>query len=419
MTSETDDETSQPPPDLDFATLAPKTWREWRDRLPEAHQDAKLLAMWRYADRTDFAGRKLADNNVFRFDLRKALNAELEEQEKQPWRHRQWSYLESKYWEERRSKLESARFRPESIDDLAKLGPMDYLIHGLIPAGQAFLLFGPRKAGKTFLAIDMGLCIATGRDWHDRAVKKGKVLHVIAEGNKAAIGNRVTAWLDANAKDPAERAALAEDIRAHWRLIGSPVYVDNEATLAEFLQTIGDGWSLVIIDPLLRAMSGDTNAQRDMSAFIAAFDAIRLATGGACLIVHHSGKDESKGPLGSIALEAAVDGAARFTKDGGRHTLQVTLMRDAPDKQPALVFELVSSPIDFEAGIELAALRLVTAKVGLLEAIKGTDNPTADSLASSMGVDRATVFRRLKVARASGLVDMDRIKLTPKGLETE
>jgi hypothetical protein len=207
---------------------------------------------------------------------------------------------------------------------------------------------------------------------------------------------------------------LLAEIRKNWLYVGQGVPIDQPEALAEFLRAHPGEWSLVVIDPLLRAMTGDTNAQKDMSAFIAAFDWIRQTTGAAVLIVHHSGKDESKGALGSIALEAAVDGAARFTKDGLRHTLQVTLMRDAP-----LVFDRESVAIDLEGGIESAALRLVKDKgAALLAAIRAADKPTAESLAASMGVDRATVFRRLKAARNEGLVAEDGIKLTANGLET-
>ena len=212
---------------------------------------------------------------------------------------------------------------------------------------------------------------------------------------------------------------MLAEIRKNWLYVGQGVLIDQPEALAEFLRAHPGEWSLVVIDPLLRAMTGDTNAQKDMSAFIAAFDWIRQTTGAAVLIVHHSGKDESKGALGSIALEAAVDGAARFTKDGLRHTLQVTLMRDAPDNVPPLVFDRESVAIDLEGGIESAALRLVKDKgAALLAAIRAADKPTAESLAASMGVDRATVFRRLKAARNEGLVAEDGIKLTAKGLET-
>src|SRR5215471_1642501 len=106
MTNETTGESSQYPADL--ATLAPQTWREWRDRLPENREDEKLAALLRFAIRTDFAqmpeGYGSDDwepdpNNANLLDtlndtLRHVLNAELgtdnEGEARQPWRRWHW-----------------------------------------------------------------------------------------------------------------------------------------------------------------------------------------------------------------------------------------------------------------------------------------------------------------------------------------
>jgi len=416
MRNETNDDSSQYPADL--ATLAPQTWREWRDRLPENREDEKLAAMLRYAARTDFVG--VRPNDFWEISwgpLRQAVNAEINDGEREPWRSRHWMTVSCRVEESLRNELKASRYAPQSMDDLDDLGPMEYLIAGLLPAGQAFLLYGPRKAGKTFAAIDLGLCIATGRAWHGRAVKAGKVLHVVAEGNRAAIANRVKAWIAVNGKDNADREALATLVSENWRLIGTPVYIDNETALNEFLRVVGEGWALVILDPLLRNMAGDTNAQRDMSAFVAAFDIIRQRTGGAVLVVHHEGKKTERGALGSIALEAAVDGAVTFRHEGNRRVMRIAFLRDAPEEQPALSFELVHVPID--GTIESAALRLAG------ETTTTTQNPMDRILVAAVdglsektaGLPRRTFYRALSEARQLGLIELDSYSLTDKGHE--
>ena len=60
------------------------------------------------------------------------------------------------------------RFAGMSLGQLENLPPLQWSIDGLVPKGQLIELYGPPKAGKTFVAIDMGLCIATGRDYHGR-----------------------------------------------------------------------------------------------------------------------------------------------------------------------------------------------------------------------------------------------------------
>lgn len=53
---------------------------------------------------------------------------------------------------------------------------------------------------------------------------------------------------------------------------------------------------LIILDTLARCFGGsDENAAKDMGAFIQGCDAIKAATQATVLIIHHSGKDRTKG----------------------------------------------------------------------------------------------------------------------------
>ena len=70
-----------------------------------------------------------------------------------------------------------------SAADVKDLPPPSYLIEPILPAGSLAVLYGPSSVGKTFLALDMALCVATGTDWLDHyPVKKGLVVYVMAEG---------------------------------------------------------------------------------------------------------------------------------------------------------------------------------------------------------------------------------------------
>ena len=49
------------------------------------------------------------------------------------------------------------RFAGMSLGQLENLPPLQWSIDGLVPKGQLIELYGPPKAGKTFVAIDMGI----------------------------------------------------------------------------------------------------------------------------------------------------------------------------------------------------------------------------------------------------------------------
>ena len=119
-------------------------------------------------------------------------------------------------------------------------------------------VYGRRKSGKTFLSIDAGLCIATGIEWHGRKVKMGRVLHIVGEGNIGGVKNRVEAWLAYHAdKSGKSRQELESLILQNWQVVPVPVHVDKPDVLREFIEANPGEFALVIIDTVLRNMSGD------------------------------------------------------------------------------------------------------------------------------------------------------------------
>lgn len=82
---------------------------------------------------------------------------------------------------------------------------------------------------------------------------------------------------------------------------------DVEALGNEILAQVGSG-AVIIIDTLARATPGmDENAVLDMGIAIQAADALSKMTNGLVVLVHHTGKDASKGMRGSSSLSAAAD----------------------------------------------------------------------------------------------------------------
>ena len=88
---------------------------------------------------------------------------------------------------------------------------------------------------------------------------------------------------------------------------------------------------LVVIDTLARTMGdGDENTARDMGAFVRSLDHIRNATGAHIMVIHHSGKDASKGARGSGSLRAAVDTEIHLTRTGPVVMAKTSKQRDMP-----------------------------------------------------------------------------------------
>jgi hypothetical protein len=103
---------------------------------------------------------------------------------------------------------------------------------------------------------------------------------------------------------------------------------------------------LIVIDTLNRAMNGaDENSSEAMGQVIASIDRLKAATGACVLLVHHSGKDATKGSRGHSSLQAAVDTEIEVRdNEDGTHCATVLKQRDLA-KGDELAFRLESFEI--------------------------------------------------------------------------
>jgi AAA domain len=92
-------------------------------------------------------------------------------------------------------------YRFYSIDDLQGLPDPLWLVADFVPERSIAMLFGPPGVGKSFVALDLALSVATGRPWHGRATRRGPVVYVFAEG-QAGAKKRINGWLKTHELKP-------------------------------------------------------------------------------------------------------------------------------------------------------------------------------------------------------------------------
>jgi RecA-family ATPase len=90
---------------------------------------------------------------------------------------------------------ERPRFQFMRLADLRKRAPTKWLISGIVAEGLLSVYYGPYGCGKSFGALDMCLCLDTGRAWHGHKVQPvlGRVIYIAAEG-VSGIQQRIEAW---------------------------------------------------------------------------------------------------------------------------------------------------------------------------------------------------------------------------------
>jgi hypothetical protein len=102
--------------------------------------------------------------------------------------------------------------------------------------------------------------------------------------------------------------------------------------LSDAVTASGGAGGLLIIDTLNRASGGaDENSSKDMGEIIDAAKGLQAQLGGTVLLIHHSGKDATKGLRGHSSLHAALDAAVEVRRDGDRREWVIAKSKDDGD----------------------------------------------------------------------------------------
>lgn len=228
------------------------------------------------------------------------------------------------------------RFLPAS-ELLAEPVPVSWLIKDALEANTFGVMFGESASCKSFLALDMACCIATGTEWRGLRVKKGTVIYMAGEGH-FGIRRRLLAWQIARQVALKDAPLFVSNSTAH---LPSQV-ADVAAAMDSVTQKIGKKPALIIVDTLARHIDGDENSTRDISDFIATLDDLRRAYDGPAVIaVHHVGHGEKTRARGAVALKCATDFEYRVERADKLVSLIATKAKDHELPEP-LNFELRS-----------------------------------------------------------------------------
>lgn len=223
---------------------------------------------------------------------------------------------------------------PMSVGSAGYDTQLDYVVKGIIPASSLCSIYGASGSYKSFLAGSWACHVSTGRHWGGRRVAHGAVLYVVGEGG-IGVPRRVKAW----------EVVHGEQVKNLY-LVNRPIFpavpldVDEMVIAASQVEReTGKPVRMIILDTLARCFGGnDENDSRDMGAFVRGCDELKRRTGATVLVVHHSGKDETKGARGSSAFRASLDAEYRIRReDAGSEALVIscTKMKDAEELKEA------------------------------------------------------------------------------------
>lgn len=276
-----------------------------------------------------------------------------------------------------------------------------WLLKNLLPEASFAMIYGPSGDGKSFTVINLAIALANGTPFLGHEVCRAvPVAFVAAEGG----------------------GGLKNRLKAHNKIYGfdanMPLYVltenpdlSNPQQAVELIASMKQlpVFGLIIIDTMnLVFGGGDENSSEAMASFIRSCKSIIKATGATVLLVHHTGKDESRGSRGHSSMKAALDTELALSLNGQRRTLKATKQKDGETgvigrfklEQVYLGYDADGDPVTSCVIESLDASQAAEASMTKTDfckrEFKKNRDLTIDFVAKKVGCDRSVASRARK-----------------------
>ena len=193
---------------------------------------------------------------------------------------------------------------------------LKWCVPDILPEGT-YLLSAKPKVGKSWLALQIALAVATAGQTLGKRVQGGSALVLALEDNKRRLKSRLTklgAFLLPN-EDHLARLHLETE----WPRVDQGG-ADN---IEQWLIAHPDARLLVIdtLEKIRKPRSGNANAYTDDYQALAPFMAMSSKYNLTILVIHHNRKMESNDPLdlvsGTLGLSGGCDGALILDRQRG------------------------------------------------------------------------------------------------------
>lgn len=201
----------------------------------------------------------------------------------------------------------------------------DEIIEGLFTSKSTAMIYGDSNAGKTFLAISLGVSVSEGIEAFGRMTDKGDVFYLATESPKS-LQTRLQAIKKKNGASLEGFNTIPNPINIH----------DQPGIVTELINTINahkNPVKLIIADTLARMSAGaNENSGEDMGPVMEKFERIAKETGACVLIIHHSGKDATKGSRGWSGIKGVVDTEIEVVDNKEYKTATINKQRELGSK---------------------------------------------------------------------------------------
>lgn len=195
-----------------------------------------------------------------------------------------------------------------------------WLVKNVIPEAELVVIYGQSTAGKSFIALDLFAAVARGVPWRGLKTRLARVIYLAAEG-QGGFRNRLEAYRQHHGAPSGLRMIL-----------DAPNFLKRDAELVAKQIVAAGGADVIVVDTLAQVSpGGDENSAEDMGRVLLSCRRLRAETGALIVLIHHAGKDLTKGARGWSGLKAAADAEIEVNRIESQRWVKVSKSKDGED----------------------------------------------------------------------------------------
>lgn len=287
------------------------------------------------------------------------------------------------------------KFALISANEFSRRPLPKWLIKGILPMAELGVMFGEPGCGKTFLTLDQAMAIARGIDWYGHKTKQGRVVYVAAEA-PGSVAMRVRAY--------ATYHGVALETLDFQFIDEAPSFLKpGDAKL--IAEQIG-GYptpSVIYIDTLASIMAGgDEGGSVDMGMAISQAKILHDLTGAMIVLIHHCGKDSTKGARGWSGLHGAADVEIEISNVQNPRIFKVTKQKDGK-LADELGFDIISVDLEEDEDGDMVTSCITIQTSVIVKKDKKTEKlgPVEELIIDA--------YKRLKTADREDLIEVEEV----------
>jgi hypothetical protein len=285
--------------------------------------------------------------------------------------------------------------------------PKHIVERGILVPGGITLLHGKPKTRKSFLAIQLGMNIASGSPFLGFNIpQKKNVLIIQAELNFYAIKGRVQKMILNKMMGGAHRNLTITDCLSE--------HVDNDEQYAKLKSMIlREKAEVVIIDPLVFFHGSSENSNDEMGNVMSRFRSLVVETGISLILVHHDGKsfdlkggDSSRGAssiFGAVDTDISIGTATKGKTHPIHQWLNFSMRHSRTPDSFRIYFD--------DESLTFSTTHVTSDLAKLLQVV--SDHPSAGKkylvtkTEEAIGCGKSKAYSLIKGAIASGDIELD------------